>query len=575
MEDEIKNYDKRKYLKLLSKEYKNIYEVAEEIINLQAILNLPKGTEMFLSDIHGEYAPFEHILNNGGGIIKSKINEIFGNTISKKERTTLATLIYYPEEKLKLIKEEEEDIEEWYNITLYRLIEIAKEVSSKYTRSKVRRAITNGFGYVIDELLNSQAGNEKDKERYYKAIINTIIRLNQAESFIIAISNLIKRMAIDHLHIIGDIFDRGLRPDLVIEKLEKFHSVDIQWGNHDILWMGAAAGNEASIATVVRICARYNNIGILEDSYGINIRPLSTFAMETYKNDSCKNFYPKVFDETKYDESDKMNISKIHKAITIIQFKIEGQMIKKHPEYDLDNRLLLDKMNLKRGYVEIEGKKYEINDTNFPTLIKDDIYRLTDEEQEVLERLCDSFKNSPKLNEHIDFLYKKGELYTIFNSNLLFHACIPMKSNGEFKEVEFLGKRLKGKEYLDEINDIVNKIWMNKETIDSNLRDIMWYLWISPDSPFFGKDKMATFESYFVKDKEMSREEKNPYYTLTYNEDICDKILKEFNLDLKESHIVNGHMPVKAKDGESPIRGNGKLLVIDRWFCKKLSEKNG
>ena len=575
MEDGIKNYDKRKYLKLLSKEYKNIYEVAEEIINLQAILNLPKGTEMFLSDIHGEYAPFEHILNNGGGIIKSKINEIFGNTISKKERTTLATLIYYPEEKLKLIKEEEEDIEEWYNITLYRLIEIAKEVSSKYTRSKVRRAITNGFGYVIDELLNSQAGNEKDKERYYKAIINTIIRLNQAESFIIAISNLIKRMAIDHLHIIGDIFDRGLRPDLVIEKLEKFHSVDIQWGNHDILWMGAAAGNEASIATVVRICARYNNIGILEDSYGINIRPLSTFAMETYKNDSCKNFYPKVFDETKYDESDKMNISKIHKAITIIQFKIEGQMIKKHPEYDLDNRLLLDKMNLKRGYVEIEGKKYEINDTNFPTLIKDDIYRLTDEEQEVLERLCDSFKNSPKLNEHIDFLYKKGELYTIFNSNLLFHACIPMKSNGEFKEVEFLGKRLKGKEYLDEINDIVNKIWINKETIDSNLRDIMWYLWISPDSPFFGKDKMATFESYFVKDKEMSREEKNPYYTLTYNEDICDKILKEFNLDLKESHIVNGHMPVKAKDGESPIRGNGKLLVIDRWFCKKLSEKNG
>ena len=575
MEDGIKNYDKRKYLKLLSKEYKNIYEVAEEIINLQAILNLPKGTEMFLSDIHGEYAPFEHILNNGGGIIKSKINEIFGNTISKKERTTLATLIYYPEEKLKLIKEEEEDIEEWYNITLYRLIEIAKEVSSKYTRSKVRRAITNGFGYVIDELLNSQAGNEKDKERYYKAIINTIIRLNQAESFIIAISNLIKRMAIDHLHIIGDIFDRGLRPDLVIEKLEKFHSVDIQWGNHDILWMGAAAGNEASIATVVRICARYNNIGILEDSYGINIRPLSTFAMETYKNDSCKNFYPKVFDETKYDESDKMNISKIHKAITIIQFKIEGQMIKKHPEYDLDNRLLLDKMNLKRGYVEIEGKKYEINDTNFPTLIKDDIYRLTDEEQEVLERLCDSFKNSPKLNEHIDFLYKKGELYTIFNSNLLFHACIPMKSNGEFKEVEFLGKRLKGKEYLDEINDIVNKIWINKETIDSNLRDIMWYLWISPDSPFFGKDKMATFESYFVKDKEMSREEKNPYYTLTYNEDVCDKILKEFNLDLKESHIVNGHMPVKAKDGESPIRGNGKLLVIDRWFCKKLSEKNG
>ena len=569
------NYDKKKYLKLLSKEYKNIYEVAEEIINLQAILNLPKGTEMFLSDIHGEYAPFEHILNNGGGIIKSKINDIFGNTISKKERTTLATLIYYPEEKLRLIKQEEQDLNEWYSITLYRLVEVAKNVSSKYTRSKVRKAITSGFEYVIDELLNSQAANEKDKERYYKAIINTIIRLNQAEAFIIAISNLIKRMAIDHLHIIGDIFDRGLRPDLVIEKLEKFHSIDIQWGNHDILWMGATCGNEASIATVVRICARYNNIGILEDSYGINIRPLSTFAMETYKNDICKNFFPKVFDETKYDESDKMNISKIHKAITIIQFKLEGQIIKRHPEYHLDNRLLLDKMNLERGYVEIAGKKYEINDTNFPTLIKDNIYELTEEEKEVMERLCESFKNSPKLNEHIDFLYKKGELYTIFNSNLLFHACIPMTEKGEFKEVEFLGKRMEGKQYLDEVNDIVNKIWINKATVDKNLRDIMWYLWISPDSPFFGKSKMATFESYFVKDKEMSKEIKNPYYTLTYDEKICDKILKEFNLDLKESHIVNGHMPVKAKDGESPIRGNGKLLVIDGGFAKSYHQKTG
>ena len=574
MENIEDKYNKKKYLKLLSKEYKNIYEVAEEIINLQAILNLPKGTEMFLSDIHGEYAPFEHILNNGAGIIKSKINEIFGNTISKKERTTLATLIYYPEEKLKLIKEEENDINEWYSITLYRLVEIAKNVSSKYTRSKVRKAITSGFQYVIDELLNSQAGNEKDKERYYKAIINTIIKLNQAEAFIIAISNLIKRMAIDHLHIIGDIFDRGLRPDLVIEKLEKFHSIDIQWGNHDILWMGATAGNEASIATVVRICARYNNIGILEDCYGINIRPLSTFAMETYKNDNCENFYPKVFDETKYDESDKMNIAKIHKAITIIQFKLEGQMIKKHPEYHLDNRLLLDKMNLEKGYVEIEGNNYEINDTNFPTLIKDNIYELTDEEKEVVERLCESFKNSPKLNEHIDFLYKKGELYTIFNSNLLFHACIPMTEEGEFKEVEFLGKKLKGKSYLDEINDTINKIWINKEIIEKDLRDIMWYLWIAPDSPFFGKHKMATFESYFVTDKKMSREIKNPYYTLTYDEKICDKILEEFNLNLKESHIVNGHMPVKAKDGESPIRGNGKLLVIDRRICKKLPSKD-
>lgn len=569
------NYDKKKYLKLLSKEYKNINEVTEEIINLQAILNLPKGTELFLSDIHGEYAPFEHILNNGAGIIKSKIDYVFGNTISKKERATLATLIYYPEEKLKLIKEEEKDLNEWYSITLYRLVEIAKKVSSKYTRSKVRKAITNGFEYVIDELLNSQAGNEKDKETYYKAIIKTIIRLNQAEKFIIAISNLIKRMAIDHLHIIGDIYDRGPNPNLVIEKLQKFHSIDIQWGNHDILWMGATCGNQASIATVIRNCARYNNIGILEDAYGINIRPLSTFAMETYKNDDCKNFYPKVFDETKYDESDKINIAKIHKAITIIQFKLEGQLIKKHPEYNLNNRLLLDKIDFEKGYIILEGKKYEINDNNFPTLNKEDVYELTIEEKEIIERLSESFKNSVKLNEHIDFLYKKGELYTIFNNNLLFHACIPMTEKGEFQNVDFLGEKLNGKAYLDAVNEAVNKIWINKNNIDKNMIDLMWYLWISPESPFFGKSKMATFESYFVKDKEMSREQKNPYYTLTNEEEICNKILKEFGLNENESHIVNGHVPVKAKEGESPIRGNGKLLVIDGGFAKSYHKKTG
>ena len=560
------NYDKKKYLKLLSKEYKNINEVTEEIINLQAILNLPKGTELFLSDIHGEYAPFEHILNNGAGIIKSKIDYVFGNTISKKERATLATLIYYPEEKLKLIKEEEKDLNEWYSITLYRLVEIAKKVSSKYTRSKVRKAITNGFEYVIDELLNSQAGNEKDKETYYKAIIRTIIRLNQAEKFIIAISNLIKRMAIDHLHIIGDIYDRGPNPNLVIEKLQKFHSIDIQWGNHDILWMGATCGNQASIATVIRICARYNNIGILEDAYGINIRPLSTFAMETYKNDDCKNFYPKVFDETKYDESDKINIAKIHKAITIIQFKLEGQLIKKHPEYNLNNRLLLDKIDFEKGYIILEGKKYEINDNNFPTLNKEDVYELTIEEKEIIERLSESFKNSVKLNEHIDFLYKKGELYTIFNNNLLFHACIPMTEKGEFQNVDFLGEKLNGKAYLDAVNEAVNKIWINKNNIDKNMIDLMWYLWISPESPFFGKSKMATFESYFVKDKEMSREQKNPYYTLTN---------KEVGLNENESNIVNGHVPVKAKEGESPIRGNGKLLVIDGGFAKSYHKETG
>lgn len=568
-----RSYDRIKYLKLLSKEFKNINEVSEEIINLQAIINLPKGTEMFLSDIHGEYEPFEHILNNGAGIIKSKIEDLYGDTISKKERETLATLIYYPEEKLKLIKKEIEDLDEWYNITLYRLIEVAKKVSSKYTRSKVRKAITSGFEYVIDELLNSQVANDKDK--YYKAIIKTIIDLKQADSFIIAISNLIKRMAIDHLHIIGDIFDRGKSPDLVIEKLKKFHSMDMQWGNHDILWMGAACGNEACIATVIRICARYNNIGILEEAYGINIRPLSTFAMATYKDDECNNFIPKVFETNKYDNSDKNNICKIHKAITIIQFKLEGQMIKKHPEYNLENRLLLDKMNLTDKYVIIDGEKYEINDTNFPTINKNNIYELTEEEKEVMERLCESFKHSLKLNDHIDFIFNCGELYTIFNSNLLFHGCIPMTEDGEFKEVKFLGKKVKGKEYLDLVNETINKAWLTKLEKDKNLIDIMWFLWISPDSPFFGKSKMATFESYFVNDKEIKKEPKNPYYYQVSNEDICIKILKEFGIENNDAHIINGHIPVKAKDGESPIRANGKLLVIDGGFAKSYQEKTG
>lgn len=568
-------YNKQKYLKLLSKEYKNINEVAEEIINLQAIINLPKGTEIFLSDIHGEYEPFVHILNNGGGIIKNKIDDIFGNAISKKERATLATLIYYPEEKLKLMKQEVEDLYEWYNLTLYHLIEVAKKVSSKYTRSKVRKAINNGFKYVIDELLHSQAGNEKDKEKYYKAIIRTIIDLDQAESFIIAISDLIKRMSIDHLHIIGDIYDRGKNPDLVIEKLNRFHSIDMQWGNHDICWMGASCGNKASIATVVRNCARYNNIEILEEGYGINIRPLSTFAMKTYKDDDCLNFMPKVYDDNKYGNTDKTNIAKIHKAITIIQLKLEGQLIKKHPEYKLENRLLLDKINLEKGYVMLDGKKYELNDTNFVTLNCDDVYQLTKEEEEVIERLCESFKHSQRLNEHMKFMYQKGELYTIFNSNLLFHACIPMEKDGKFKEVEFLGRHVKGKEYFDLVNETIKKVYFNADNQKEDLVDIMWFLWVSPDSPFFGKSKMATFESYFIKDEETHKEEKNPYYYLSAQEEICDKILKEFGLEVKEAHIVNGHIPVKAKDGESPIRANGKLLVIDGGFAKSYQEKTG
>ena len=567
------NYSKEKYLKLLSKEYKDISEVTEEIINLKAIINLPKGTEIFLSDIHGEYEPFVHILNNGAGIIRSKIEDVFENTITEKERSLLATLIYYPEEKLKLIKNEIKNLDEWYSITLYRLIQVARKVSSKYTRSKVRKAMNKGFDYIIDELLHSQ-GEEQDKDRYYKEIIKTIIDLNRADEFIVAISDLIKRMAIDHLHILGDIFDRGRHPDLVMESLINFHSLDIQWGNHDVLWMGAVCGNESSIANVVRICARYNNIGLLEDSYGINTRPLSTFALETYKNDKCEKFMPKVFEYNEYDHSDRNTVAKIHKAITIIQFKLEGNLIKKHPEYKMEDRLLLDKINFKKGTIKLGKQEYKLNENSFPTIDPNDVYKLTPEEEEVIARLKDSFKSSENLNKHIKFLYEKGSMYKTFNDNLLFHGCVPTDENGEFKKVEFLGEKLSGKKYFDKINTVANRAYFDIENNENEI-DIMWFLWASKDSPLFGKEKMATFESYFIDDKETHKEPKNPYYKYIEEEKYCKKVLKEFGLEGEDSHIMNGHIPVKAKDGESPIRANGKMFVIDGGLAKSYREKTG
>ena len=417
-------------------------------------------------------------------------------------------------------------------------------------------------------------GEEKDKERYYKEIIKTIIDLNSADEFIVAISNLIKRMAIDHLHIIGDIFDRGRHPDLIMESLINFHSLDIQWGNHDILWMGAACGNLSSITNVVRICARYNNIGLLEDSYGINTRPLSTFALETYKNDKCKKFMPKVFEYNEYDNSDKNIVAKIHKAITIIQFKLEGQLIKKHPEYKMDDRLLLDKIDFKKGIIKIENHEYKLNENNFPTIDTNDVYKLTKEEKEIIDRLKDSFKSSNSLNNHIKFLYEKGSIYKTFNENLLFHGCIPTEKNGEFKKIEFLGETLTGRRYLDKINIAANRAYFEVQGNEKEI-DIMWFLWACKDSPLFGKEKMATFESYFIDDKETHKEPKNSYYKYIEQEEYCKKILKEFGLESDDSHIMNGHIPVKAKDGESPIRANGKMFVIDGGLAKSYREKTG
>lgn len=558
----------KRHLKILSKQYTNIEQVAEEIINLQAILNLPKGTELFLSDIHGEYGSFSHILNNGSGIIRNKIEDIFNNQITERDRRQLATLIYYPEEKLALIKKEVDNIKEWYSINLYRLIEVAREVSSKYTRSKVRKAMPKGFDYIIDELLHLQ-GCGPDKETYYKQIISSIIELDRADEFIVAISNLIKRMAIDHLHVIGDIFDRGPNAKLVMDTLMNFHSLDIELGNHDILWMGAACGNKACIANVIRICSRYDNIDTLEDGYGINIRPLATFALETYKDDNCEKFVPKVFDYNKYIRSDEISIAKIHKAISIIQFKLEGQIIKEHPEYKMDGRLLLDKIDYEKGTIQIDNKIYNLNDTNFPTVDYKNPYKLTKEEEEIINRLQESFKNSETLNKHISFLYSKASMYKCFNSNLLFHGCVPMEADGEFSKIEVLGESISGKKYFDCIEKIANEAYFGKEN-NKDAVDFMWYLWCGPKSPLFGKAKAATFERYFVEEKEIHKEEKNPYFTLIENEEICDKILKEFGLGTKNSHIINGHVPVKEKDGESPIKANGKLLVIDRRICKKL-----
>lgn len=564
-----------KYLNQLSKTYKNIQEVSEEIINLQAILNLPKGTELFLSDLHGEYEAFIHILNNGSGIIKSKIEDIYKNNLTEDERKDLATLIYYPEEKLNLIKKSKENIKEWYKLTLYKLIEVIKAVSSKYTRSKVRKAMPKGFDYIIDELIYLQ-GDDKNKEQYYYQIIESIIDLNRADNFIIAISELIKRMAIDHLHIVGDIYDRGPGAPIIIDRLMDFHSLDIQWGNHDILWMGAAAGNEACITNVIRICSRYDNLSTLEEGYGINIRPLSIFATETYKNDDCEKFMPQNKESSKYSNTDKIVLAKIQKAISIIQFKVEGGLIKKHPEYKMEDRLLLDKIDLKNGILSIQGKKYKLNDTNFPTLDLQDPYKLTKEEEEIIERLKNSFIHSEKLNKHINFLYAKGHIYENFNSNLLFHGCIPMKQNGNFDKVEILGKKLKGKELLDYIENIAHKAYFGEDNNEKQDEiDLMWYFWCGPKSPLFGKDKAATFERYFLEDKEMKKENKNYYYSLINNEQICNKILEEFDLDVEEGHIINGHMPVKAKDGESPIKANGKMIVIDGGFAKAYQPTTG
>ena len=562
-----------RYLERLSQLYPTIAKASTEIINLQAILNLPKGTEHFLTDIHGEYEAFSHVLKNGSGSVRRKIDDVFGNTMSSKDKQTLATLIYYPKEKMDRIKKEEENMEDWYKITLYRLIEICKCAASKYTRSKVRKALPADFAYVIEELITEKA-DISDKESYYNAIVSTIIRIGRAEEFIIALSELIQRLTVDHLHIVGDIFDRGPGPHIIMDKLMEHHSIDIQWGNHDVLWMGAAAGQRGCIANVIRICARYGNLDILEDAYGINLLPLATFALNVYKDDPCECFQLKA--DSGHTPGEKLMNIKMHKAISIIQFKVEGQIIKKNPGFKMEKRNLLHHIDYEAGTIELDGKTYELLDKNFPTIDPKKPYALTKEEEDIMERLERAFLNCEKLQRHMRFLLNKGGLYKVYNNNLLYHGCVPLNEDGSLKNVRIYGHSYKGKGLYEVLESYVRKGFYALDGKEKERgKDMMWYIWLSENSPLFGKDKMATFERYFLAEKETHKEKKNPYYCLLENEKVVNRIMDEFGLQNECRHIINGHVPVKTKNGESPIKCGGKVLVIDGGFSRAYQKETG
>lgn len=563
-----------RYLRSLSNQYPTVAAAATEIINLQAILSLPKGTEHFITDIHGEYDQFQHIIKNGSGAIKRKIEDEFGNAIGAGEKKAIATLIYYPEQKMEQVLKTEENIEDWYKVTLYRLICICKSASSKYTRSKVRKALPKDFAYVLEELLTGRQ-DLSDQEAYYNEIIRSVIKTGRATELIIAFCNLIRRLVVDHLHVVGDIFDRGPYPNLIMDTLMTHHSVDIEWGNHDISWMGAAAGSQACICNVIRISAKYGNLNLLEDGYGINLVPLARLAMSKYDKDSCTCF-KLDYREDEYDVRDAMLDEKMHKAITVIQFKLEGQLIKKHPEYAMQSRLLLDKMDIKKGTVCIDGTEYPLKDTKFPTIDWDNPYALSQEETDVIERLTTAFLNCEKLQKHVRFLFTQGSLYRVYNGNLLYHGCVPMNEDGSFTSVNIYGKEYAGKALYDILESYARKGYyaINPGEKQKGL-DILWFIWENQNSPVFGKEKMTTFERYFVADKKTYAEPKNPYYRLLEKEEVVTRILEEFGLDGAEGHIVNGHIPVEAKRGESPVKCNGKLLIIDGGFSKAYQPKTG
>lgn len=564
----------KRYLELLSRSFPTVAKASAEVINLSAILNLPKGTEFFASDIHGEYEAFSHILRNGSGSIRLKIDDVFGDELSKEEKRTLATLIYYPREKSRLELSKVSDVAAWYGKMLPRLIAVCKRAARKYTRSRVRKALPEDFAYIIEELMYADTRNF-DKEAYYAAIVDAVVRTGRGPAFVEALCGLIQRLAIERLHIIGDIYDRGPHPDAIMEALIDHHSVDIQWGNHDIVWMGASLGQRGCIAHVVRNCARYGNLSILEDAYGINILPLARFALDAYKDDPCVGFALKGHPDAMSEAEILMNV-KIQKAMAIIQFKVEGALIDENPAFGLQSRKLLDKIDYERGTVVCDGVEYELTDKMFPTIDPCDPYKLTPGERDVMDRLVSAFTGCEKLQRHMRFFLKTGSLYKIDNGNLLFHACVPLNADGSLKEVDVFGKKLKGRALYDEMERWVRIAFFDE---DAEMRkrgaDMLWYLWLGEGSPLFAKSKMATFELYLIADKAARKEVKNPFYTLLDNEDVFAGIFRDFGLDPETSHIICGHVPVKVKDGEDPVKCNGKVIMIDGGFSKAYQSTTG
>ena len=565
------------YLNLLSHSYRNIAEASTEIINLESILNLPKGTEHFLADLHGESEAFQHIIKNASGNIKRKVNELFGNELREVEKKDLCTLIYYPEQKLEKVKSVEPDIHDWYNITIHKLVKVCRDVSSKYTRSKVRKSLPADYSYIIEELLHEHS-DDNNKADYVRVIVETIITTGRADDFIIAICKVIQRLAIDQLHILGDVYDRGAGAHIIMDEMAHYHCWDIQWGNHDILWMGAHAGNRACICNVLRLSLRYNNMATLEEGYGINLVPLATFAMEAYGDDPCDEFLPKLLANNTIDDKQRLLIARMHKAISIIQFKEETRIIARHPEWNMAHRDMLRNIDFRKGSCYIDGIEYEMKSNFFPTIDPNNPNKLSDEEETLMQKLQHSFAVSEKLHKHIRLMLNHGCMYTVCNGNLLFHASIPLNDDGTMKEVELTpGHFYKGKELMERTGMMIRSAFNNDTDPEGRAHaiDYFLYLWSGPCSPLFDKSKMATFERYFLKDESTYKEEKGNYFKLRDNETICDRILDAFEVRGENRHIINGHVPVHASKGENPIKAGGKLMVIDGGFSRAYHKETG